>query len=85
MCLGFMSYRAPSAALKQINYNNSPNTRSIINYFQCLFMLIKCHILVIFSEHFNVFCLFYRHASFFQFFLFLDKNYILIIYSVTIY
>ncbi len=30
MCLGFMSFRAPSAALKQKNYHNSPSMLSII-------------------------------------------------------
>ncbi len=30
MCLGFMSFRAPSAALKQKNYHNSPNMLPII-------------------------------------------------------
>ncbi len=30
MCLGFMSFRAPSAALKQKNYHNSPNMQPII-------------------------------------------------------
>ncbi len=31
MCLGFMSFRAPSAALKQKNYHNSPTMIPIIN------------------------------------------------------
>ncbi len=30
ICLGFMSFRALSAALKQKNYNNSPNMSPII-------------------------------------------------------
>ncbi len=30
MCLGFMSFRAPPAALKQKNYYNSPNMLPII-------------------------------------------------------
>ncbi len=39
MCLGFMSFRAPSAALKQKNYHNSPNMLPIITLFQVLFKL----------------------------------------------
>ncbi len=30
MCLVFMSFRAPSSALKQKNYHNSPNMLPII-------------------------------------------------------
>ncbi len=30
MCLGFMSFRSPSAALKQKNYHKSPNMQPII-------------------------------------------------------
>ncbi len=30
MCLGFMSFRALSAALKQKNYHNSPNMSLIL-------------------------------------------------------
>ncbi len=30
VCLGFMSFRAPSAVLKQKNYHNSPNMLPII-------------------------------------------------------
>ncbi len=30
MCLGFMSFRAPSTALKQKNYHNSPNMQPTI-------------------------------------------------------
>ncbi len=30
MCLNFMSFRAPSAALKQKNYHNSTNIQPII-------------------------------------------------------
>ncbi len=30
MCLGFMSFCAPSAALKQENYQDSPNMQSVI-------------------------------------------------------
>ncbi len=30
MCLGFMSFRVPSSALKQKNYHNSPNMQPII-------------------------------------------------------
>ncbi len=50
MCLGFMSFRAPSAALKQKNYHNSPNMQTIKTYFQGLFKSMKRHILVIFSK-----------------------------------
>ncbi len=37
MCLVFMSFRAPSSALKQKNYHNSPNMPPIITLFQVLF------------------------------------------------
>ncbi len=30
MCFGFMSFRAPSAALKQKNYHNSANMQPIL-------------------------------------------------------
>ncbi len=30
ICFGFMSFRAPSAALKQKNYHNSSNVQPII-------------------------------------------------------
>ncbi len=30
MCLGFKSFRAPPAALKQTNYHNSPNMQPIV-------------------------------------------------------
>ncbi len=30
MCLGLMSFRAPSAAPKQKNYHNSPNMQPVI-------------------------------------------------------
>ncbi len=39
MYLGFMSIRAPPAALKQKNYHNFPNMQPIISYFQGLFKL----------------------------------------------
>ncbi len=47
MCLGFMSFRALSAALKQKNYHNSPNMSPIITLFQVLFKFIKRHLLTI--------------------------------------
>ncbi len=47
MCLGFMSFRAPSAALKQKNYHNSPNMQPIITEFQVLFKSVKCQLLTI--------------------------------------
>ncbi len=34
MCLGFMNFRGPPAALKQKNYHNSTNMQPIITYFQ---------------------------------------------------
>ncbi len=37
MCLVFMSFRAPSAALKQKNFHYSPNMQPIITLFQVLF------------------------------------------------
>ncbi len=50
MCFGFMSFRAPSAALKQKNYHNSPNMQPIITLFQALFMFTKRHLLTIVSN-----------------------------------
>ncbi len=47
MCLGFMSFRAPSAALKQKNYHNSQNMLPIITKFQVLFKFMKRHLLTI--------------------------------------
>ncbi len=44
MCLVFMSFRAPSSALKQKNYHNSANTQPIIPLFQVLFKFMKRHI-----------------------------------------
>ncbi len=70
MCLGFMSFRAPSAALKQKNYHNSPNMLPIITKFQVLFKFVKRHLLIIVSKLLNVLYLCYRHASFFAFFIF---------------
>ncbi len=40
MCLVNMSFRAPSSALKQKNYHNSPNMSPIITKFHVLF---KCY------------------------------------------
>ncbi len=48
MCLGFMSIRAPSAALKQKNYHNSTNMQLIITFFQDRFKFMKRPMLVIF-------------------------------------
>ncbi len=50
MRLGFMSFRAPPAALKQKNYHNSTNVQPIITYFQCIFKFMKRRRLVIFSK-----------------------------------
>ncbi len=50
MCLGFMSFRAPSAVLKQKNYHNSPNMQQIVALFQVLFKFMKRHILTIVSK-----------------------------------
>ncbi len=71
MCLCLMSFRAPSAALKQKNYHNSPNMRPIITLFQVLLKFIKRHLLTIVSHQLNAFYLCYTHASFFAFFLIL--------------
>ncbi len=65
MCLVFMSFRAPSSALKQKNYHNSPNMQPITTLFQVLFKFMKRHLLTIVSKFLNMFYLFYRHASFF--------------------
>ncbi len=71
MWLGCMDFRTPHTALKQKkNYHNSPNMQPIIGYFQGLPQFIKRHLLAIVSKQLNVFCLCYRHASFFPFFMF---------------
>ncbi len=44
ICLGFMNFRAPSAALKLKNYHNSPSMQPIITLFQVLVNFIKRHI-----------------------------------------
>ncbi len=41
MRLGFMSFRAPPAALKQKTYHNSPNMQPIITFFQDRFKFMK--------------------------------------------
>ncbi len=65
MCLGFMSFRAPSAALKQKNYHNSQNMLPIIIKFQVLFKFMERHLLTIVLKYLGC-----RHASFFAFFIF---------------
>ncbi len=50
MCSGFMSFRAPSTALKQKNYHNSQNTQPIITIFQVLLKFMKRHILTTVSK-----------------------------------
>ncbi len=50
MCLGFMSFRAPSAALKQKNYHNSPSMQPIITLFQVLLKFMKRHLLILVSK-----------------------------------
>ncbi len=50
MCLGFMSFRAPPAALEQKNEHNSTNMQPIITYFQGQFNFMDHHILVICSK-----------------------------------
>ncbi len=70
MCLVFMSFRAPSSALKQKNYHNSPNIQSIITLFQMLFKFMKRQLLTIVSKQLNMFYFCYTRASFFAFFIF---------------
>ncbi len=41
MCFGFMSFCAPSAALKQKNYHNSPDMQLILKLFQVQFKFMK--------------------------------------------
>ncbi len=50
MCLGFMSFRAPPAALKQKNYHNSPNMQPIVTFFRVLFKFMKRHLLTVASK-----------------------------------
>ncbi len=57
MCLGFMSFRAPPAALKEKNYHNPTNMQLIIILFQVLFKFMKRHLVIIVSKLLNVFCL----------------------------
>ncbi len=68
MCLGFMSFRAPPAALKHKNYHKSTNMQPIIPYFQGLFKFMTYHISV-FDYKLNLFCFSHRHASFFLFYM----------------
>ncbi len=70
MCLGYMHFRAPHAALKQENDYNSLNMHPIITYFQDLFKFMKRHVLDIFLKQLNVFCLCNRHSSFPPFLIF---------------
>ncbi len=49
MRLGFMSFRAPPAALKQKTHHNALNMQPIITYFRGLFKFMKRYLLVIFS------------------------------------
>ncbi len=69
-CLSFVSFRAPSVALNQKSYHNSPNMSRIITSFQVLFKFMKRHLLTMFSKWLNLFYLCYKHASFFAFFIF---------------
>ncbi len=70
MCLGFMSFRAPPAPLKQKNYLNFPNMQQIIRYFQGLLKFLKRQFFtVIFSKQSNMFSVCYMHALFFPFFI----------------
>ncbi len=48
MCLGFLSFRAPPAALKQKNYHNSSHMQPIITLFHGLLKVMKRHVLAIF-------------------------------------
>ncbi len=57
MCLHLISFRAPSATLKQKNYHNSANMQPIIPYFQVLFKFIKRHLLTLVSKSLNMFYL----------------------------
>ncbi len=50
MCLGFMSLRAPPAALELKNYHNSTNMKPIITFFQGRFKFMKRHVLITFSK-----------------------------------
>ncbi len=50
ICLGFMSFRARSAALKQKKNHNSPNMQPIITDFQVLLKFMKRHLSTIVSK-----------------------------------
>ncbi len=71
MCLGFMSFRAPLAALKQKNRHNCPNMQQIETQFQKLLKFMKRHLLHIVSKYFSILCLCCRYAAFFAFFIFI--------------
>ncbi len=73
MCLVFMSFRAPSSALKQKNYHNSPNMQPIITFISGA---IKVHETSHFDYRVKIIqrvLSFYRHASFFTFIIY-KKN-----------
>ncbi len=50
MCLGFMSFRAPPASLKQKNSHNPSDMQPVITKFQVLFKFMKRHLLTIVSK-----------------------------------
>ncbi len=62
MCIGFMSFGAPTAALKQKNQHISPNMKPIVAYLHGLFKFMKRHLLDIVPKQLNVFCLFLLFA-----------------------
>ncbi len=50
MCLGFMSFHAPPAEIKQKNKHNSTNIQPIITLFQGRIKFMKRYVYVIFSK-----------------------------------
>ncbi len=50
-----MYFRAPDAALKEINCYNSRNRQQIITFFQGVFKFMKRHLLDIYSKQLNMF------------------------------
>ncbi len=63
MCLGLIRFRAPSSALKQKNYHNSPNMLPMITLFEVLFKFMKRHLLTIVSKSCFIFFIGMPHFS----------------------
>ncbi len=67
MCLVYMQFRAPHAALKRKDHHKSPNMQLIISYFRGLFKFMKRHLLAMLSKQLNLFVIFISMLRFFYF------------------